>query len=145
MKILLSKQFSFQMAHALAHYPGKCRNLHGHNYKLIVTVTHSQATLDPELKGGNSPVGMVMDFGQIKKLVEEVIIEPFDHALVVPHDSPFQNIEGTKMVVTPFEPTSENLLLHFASLLSPHLPEGVRLHSLKLFETDSSAAELLLD
>lgn len=144
MQILLSKEFEFQMAHALARYPGKCRNLHGHNYRLIVTVASSTTLPNDPTVPLNSQSGMVMDFGEIKSMVEKCIIEPFDHALVVPEGSPFQHIEQTKLVVTPFEPTSENLLLHFASLLMPHLPQGVKLHALKLYETGSSAAELLL-
>lgn len=145
MKLLITKQFDFQMAHSLACYPGKCRNLHGHNYKLFVTVTHTAEIKDMTLNIHGSPEGMVMDFGEIKSLVEKHIIETFDHALVVPQGSPFATIEGTKKIVTDFEPTSENLLFHFAALLSPHLPEGVRLHSLKLHETDSSSAELIFD
>ena len=151
MRILVTKQFEFQMAHALAQYPGKCRNLHGHNYKLFVTVTHDGdlPPLDnqrekPLSAESGSPAGLVMDFGQVKDLVMRHIVEPFDHALVLPKDSPFLNVEGTKLIVSDFEPTCENLLIHFASLLVPHLPQGIRLHSLKLHETDSSSAELIL-
>lgn len=125
------------MAHTLWGYDGKCRNIHGHNYKLFVTVEGTPMDDSPKR-------GMIMDFGDIKRLAEKHIVEPFDHAFVVPEGSPFDHTEGTKLVVLPFQPTCENLLMHFASLLQPHIPNGIRLHSLRLHETDSSFAELIL-
>lgn len=141
-RLRLTKQFTFDMAHALPLYSGKCRNIHGHTYKLLVTV---QATAEP------GDCGMVVDFGTIKQIVESIIIAPFDHALVLPRlhsgeePSP-DNLAGyaAKLILVDFQPTTENLLIHFASLLEGHLPDGVSLHSLKLYETETSCAELLL-
>ena len=139
MILRLTKEFDFQMAHTLSAYDGKCRNIHGHNYRLFVT-----GEGEPIDDAGNAKHGMVMDFSDIKRLTEQCIIEPFDHAFVVPEGSPFDHIEGTKLVVVPYQPTCENLLMHFARLLAPQMPQGVRLHSLRLHETDSSCAELIL-
>ncbi|MBR1834080.1 MAG: 6-carboxytetrahydropterin synthase [Bacteroidales bacterium] len=142
------------MAHALPLYEGKCHNIHGHSYKLFVTVEGTAALPDMHSSigatRGGVPVGMVIDFSQIKRIVEESIISRFDHALVLPDmdatDSTRSDSLGgypANLMRVPFQPTTENLLLHFASLLEGKLPDGTRLYSLKLFETESSCAELV--
>ena len=140
MTIRITKQFDFQMAHALKGYDGKCSNIHGHNFKLMVTV--QGVPIDDPRSAKN---GMVMDYVDLKRIVNERLIQQYDHALVLPEGSPFAAIQGTKIIVVPFQPTSENLLVHFARLLEGSLPEGVSLQSLRLYETDTSYAELILD
>ena len=140
MTIRITKQFDFHMAHALKGYDGKCSNIHGHNFKLMVTV--QGVPIDDPRSAKN---GMVMDYVDLKRIVNERLIQQYDHALVLPEGSPFAAIEGTKIIVVPFQPTSENLLIHFARLLEGSLPEGVSLQSLRLYETDTSYAELILD
>lgn len=139
MILRLTKEFSFDMAHALTGYDGKCRNIHGHTYHLFVTVEG-----EPLRDNASPKDGMVLDFSEIKRLVNEVVVERFDHALVLPKSTPYSTDIDTKMVVTDFQPTTENLLLHFAQLLQPAMPHGARLHSLKLYETETSSAELIL-
>lgn len=149
MLLRLTKQFSFEMAHALPAYEGKCHNIHGHSYKLFVTVEGA-----PLQQQGAPTDGMVLDFHQLKEIVNLHIVEQFDHALVLPRkgqepddntDSPTQlGGYAAKLILVDFQPTSENLLLHFARLLNGQLPAGTRLHSLKLYETETSCAELIL-
>ncbi|MBQ2538483.1 MAG: 6-carboxytetrahydropterin synthase [Bacteroidales bacterium] len=149
MLLRLTKQFSFEMAHALPAYEGKCHNIHGHSYKLFVTVEGA-----PLQQQGAPTDGMVLDFHQLKEIVNRHIVEQFDHALVLPRkgqepddntDSPTQlGGYAAKLILVDFQPTSENLLLHFARLLNGQLPAGTRLHSLKLYETETSCAELIL-
>ncbi len=147
MQIHLTKQFEFQMAHALSGYDGKCRNIHGHNYKLFVTVMGEP--IDDRQSAKN---GMVLDFSDLKHIVEQQVIDPLDHALVLPEGSPYlsllngggQSDDQPKMVITSFQPTCENLLCYFSRLLEGKFPEGVRLYSLKLYETETSFAELFL-
>ncbi len=142
MLLRLTKQFSFEMAHALPAYEGKCHNIHGHSYKLFVTVEGL-----PLQQQGASTDGMVLDFGTIKQIVNQTIIERFDHALVLPRMEGAELCLGNysaKLIVVDFQPTTENLLLHFAQLLQGQFPQGARLSSLKLFETESSCAELVL-
>ena len=136
MELRVTKLFSFEMAHALTGYDGRCRNIHGYSYKLAVTV-------GGEAAAAPSPQGMVMDFSSLKAIVSEHIVEPFDHALVLSQQSCFPHDLPTKTIVLPFEPTTEYLLQHFASLLTPHLPAGVALRSIRLHETESSYAELI--
>ncbi|MBP5515730.1 MAG: 6-carboxytetrahydropterin synthase [Bacteroidales bacterium] len=147
MQLRLTKQFDFQMAHALCGYDGKCRNIHGHNYKLMVTVEGTPIDNPDEAKNG-----MVIDFSDIKCIVEKYVVEPLDHALVLPEGSPYLSLlngvdnqeDKPKMIVTPFQPTCENMLLYFARLLDGRFPDGVKLYSMRLYETDTSFAELLL-
>ena len=134
--ILLTKHFDFEMAHALMGYPGKCRNIHGHSYKMEVTVT---GEMQPD-------TGMVMDFKALKDLVNEVIVNKLDHALVLSDSVDAHLVETLcahydKIVLFPFQPSTEKMLEHFATLLRPHLPANVRLYSIRLHETDTSFAE----
>ena len=131
MKMLLTKKFCFEMAHALPGYNGKCANLHGHSYHLEVTVESHELNAD----------GMGVDFHTLKQIVQTTVVDRFDHALVLPEGV---GIEAPNLVTVPFAPTTENLLLHFARLLEPAMPAGARLHSLRLAETDTSVAELIL-
>ena len=67
MKVQLTKQFDFEMAHALMNYDGHCKNIHGHSYKLYITV---EGEPNPDEK--SSKCGMVMDFGDLKKIVYKI-------------------------------------------------------------------------
>ncbi|MDE7091463.1 MAG: 6-carboxytetrahydropterin synthase, partial [Bacteroidales bacterium] len=71
----MTKIFRFEMAHALPDYNGPCAHLHGHSYRLEVTLSTGAAEIPTE--------GMVMDFSQLKRMVEETIIAQVDHALVL--------------------------------------------------------------
>lgn len=137
MNYRLTKHFSFEMAHALSGYEGKCRNLHGHSYKLAVTVEGAPQSQDDLF---------VMDFAQLKQVVSEAIINKFDHAVVLSETSPLAaKLKGEPNLITlPFEPTTERLLAHFATLLDGKIPQPARLYSLRLDETESSSAEILL-
>ena len=133
--------FSFEMAHALWNYNGACRNIHGHSYKLYVTFIGS-----PVQDTNNPKNGMVMDFMDIKKIVKSIISEEFDHALVISKDAFNNNAMLAdqmfdKLKLTDFQPTVENLLIYLADKLNRDMPGDIKLHSLKLQETDTSYAE----
>ena len=89
-KIRITKQFSFETAHALHGYDGKCKNLHGHSYKLDVTVMGS-----PISDASDPKYGMVIDFGDLKKIVKEDIVDVFDHATVFNKNTPHSEVENT--------------------------------------------------
>lgn len=139
-KIRLTKNFEFESAHALHGYDGPCRAIHGHSYKLSVTVIGTPIN-DEE----NAKNGMVMDFKLIKQLVKKMIIDPLDHALILYDKDPVSDhwptLSDQKLVKTSYNPTCENMLIDFAQKLTDGLPESVSLHSLKLYETSSSFAE----
>jgi 6-pyruvoyltetrahydropterin/6-carboxytetrahydropterin synthase len=136
--IRVTKIFSFEAAHALEAYDGPCRNIHGHSYKLFVTVK------GPVLSSnGNAKDGMVLDFKELKSIVQEYIINVFDHSLVLKEGTTliFNNSCKLKLVYLPFQPTSENLISYFAKSIQDKLPGNVHLFSLKLAETETSFAE----
>ena len=146
MLLRLTKEFAFEMAHALPCYEGKCHNIHGHSYKLFVTIEGV-----PLCERDTPTDGMVLDFHALKECVERHLIDDFDHALVLPRvEGVPEPADGTlggyaaKLKMVDFQPTTENLLLHFAQRLEGKFPPHVRLHSLKLCETDTSTAELIL-
>ena len=139
--IKITKQFSFEMAHALRNYDGLCRNIHGHSYKMDITLAGQP------LHDESSPKnGMVMDFGDLKRLVNEEIISLLDHALVLNAKTDAQLIavlkqNYEKIVTVDFQPTTENLLNFIANKLKTRLPENVKLCRIRLRETDTSYAD----
>jgi 6-pyruvoyltetrahydropterin/6-carboxytetrahydropterin synthase len=139
--IRVTKEFSFEMAHALWNYDGPCRNVHGHSYRLFVTLAGTP--LDNE---GNPKNGMVIDFSDLKKIVRKEIVDVFDHSVVVSKKFDkekmhmFAGLFGNTVIVD-YQPTCENLVSDFASKISVQLPQGIKLHSLKLYETATSYAE----
>lgn len=141
-RIRITKEFTFETAHALYGYDGKCKNVHGHSYKLAVTVIG-----EPISDKNNVKLGMVLDFGDLKKIVEEAIVDPFDHATVLnittPHVQLAKELEnfGHKIIMVDYQPSSENMVLDFAEKLNLLLPENIQLHSLKLRETETAYAE----
>ncbi len=139
--IRITKEFRFEAAHALKGYDGVCRNIHGHSYELHVTLIGH-----PIEAAGSPKKGMVIDFGDIKKIIRTNIIEKFDHALILGSDFDTTVIEQAKepfgnILIVDYQPTSENMLIDFADRIKSGIPAGVKLFSLKLRETASSYAE----
>jgi 6-pyruvoyltetrahydropterin/6-carboxytetrahydropterin synthase len=140
-KIRLTRLFTFEAAHALLNFKGPCLNIHGHSYTQEVTVIGTP--LVDEEQPNN---GMVMDFGDLKEIVQEWIIAPVDFALLLRSDSPRELVEPLrqlehKLLLTPYQPTCENMLIDFKAKLINKLPHHVQLHSLKLWETKNAYAE----
>lgn len=141
-KIRITKQFSFETGHALYGYDGKCKNVHGHSYKLFVTVIGT-----PNQDKNNVKYGMVIDFSDLKKIVKEEIVEQFDHATVfnknTPHIELAKELEqrGHHVILVDYQPTSENMVIDFVQKIQSRLPQNIELFSLRLQETDSSFAE----
>ncbi|NCP20938.1 MAG: 6-carboxytetrahydropterin synthase QueD [Flavobacteriales bacterium CG_4_9_14_0_2_um_filter_35_242] len=144
--IRITKHFDFETAHALYGYDGKCKNIHGHSYQLFVTLIGTPIN-DPS----NVKHGMVMDFGELKALVNREIISKFDHTTVLNNLSPHKDLANTlselnhHVVLVDYQPTSENMLLDFAKRINHKLPINIKLHSLKLYETANSYAEWFAD
>lgn len=140
-KIRLTKEFNFEMAHALWNYDGKCKNIHGHSYKLFVTVIG-----EPIIDKSNTKHGMVIDFGDLKKIVNKNIIDIYDHCIVLSSESEYKEIIKTdqmfeRVEITDFQPTCEMMIIHFAKVIQQNIPKNITLHSLKLYETATSYAE----
>jgi 6-pyruvoyltetrahydropterin/6-carboxytetrahydropterin synthase len=127
------------MAHALTNYDGKCKYIHGHSYLLKITVAGQ-----PVRDENNPKLGMVIDFGDLKKIVDGNIIERFDHSLVLSEKAKLADDlkhEYQKVEIVNYQPTCENLIIHFVKILKQALPENVSLHHLQLSETATSCAE----
>ena len=139
--IRVTKEFRFEMAHALWNYDGPCRNVHGHSYILYVTIAGQPMNNPDEPRNG-----MVMDFGDLRKIVKENVVEKFDHALMVSGFAPAETVEVYKkhfgnVIVSTYQPTCENLVADIAAIISHRIPAGISLHSVKLYETATSFAE----
>jgi 6-pyruvoyltetrahydropterin/6-carboxytetrahydropterin synthase len=140
-KIRVTKEFNFEIAHALWNYNGPCANIHGHSYRLFVTVTGS-----PIKDEENPKFGMVIDFGDLKKIVNDEIIHPFDHALIISKKAAASlncdnNQMFNKQIIVDYQPTCENMVLDFVQKIKNKLPSGIILHSIKLHETATSFSE----
>ena len=140
--IRITKQFSFETGHALYGYDGKCKNVHGHSYKLSVTVLGTPIT-----DATNVKFGMVIDFSDLKKIVKEEIVDQFDHATVFNKNTPHLELANElksrehHVILVDYQPTSENMVIDFAQRIKNRLPESIQLFSLKLQETTTSFAE----
>lgn len=143
-KIRVTKCFTFDMAHALYGYDGPCKNIHGHTYHLDITLL-GQPIEDIE----HVKLGMVIDFGDLKSIVQKFIIQVFDHALVLNEEAPYSKSEVIsnefeKVILVPFQPTCENLLLHFVDILKDKFSTKTQLFSITLKETPTSSASWFL-
>jgi len=143
--IRVTKKFTFDMAHALYGYDGPCKNIHGHTYVLYVTLKGK--ILEKE----NHPkTGMVIDFTDFKKIVNEQVVQVFDHSLVLNLNSPHAQLNELhtnfeKINYVPYQPSCENLLIDFVNRINIKLPNHVIIISLRLEETPTSYAEWFLD
>ena len=140
--IRLTKEFSFEAAHSLEGYDGACREIHGHSYRLFVTIKG-----EPSAEAYDPKQGMVMDFGLLKQIVNEQIVSRLDHSFMMRNTLTAEQVATelgyrfSKVVLTDYQPTCENMLADFAERLLGALPEDVELHSLRLHETATSYAE----
>jgi 6-pyruvoyltetrahydropterin/6-carboxytetrahydropterin synthase len=139
--IRISKEFTFDMAHALLGYDGLCKNIHGHSYTLVVTVIGSPVRDDTSPKNG-----MLIDFKDLKNIIKQQIIDRYDHALVLNSSSPKDLLEMLmknydKIVLLDYQPTTENMIADMAGQIRNLLPKNLTLFSLRLRETPTSYAE----
>lgn len=140
-KVRVTKEFKFEMGHALWNYEGACRNLHGHSYRLFVTVIG-----DVRNELNHPEDGMVIDFTRLSSIVNKEIVDKYDHALLLNKAGNYPNLLDSEQLFerfewTDFQPTCENLVAYFADKIAVKLPSDIKLFSLKLYETARSYAE----
>lgn len=141
-RIRLTKEFSFESAHSLEGYDGNCSEIHGHSYRLFVTVIG-----EPIADTSSPKFGMVMDFGDLKRIVNKVVVDRLDHSLVLKKSANNHELIATlqkyysRIEHVDYQPTCENMVSHFATDIAAMLPVGVELLSIKLHETATSYAE----
>ena len=131
----VTKTVKFDAAHILTNHQGLCKNLHGHTYRVDVSVAQADGA------GGD----MVIDFKELKRIASEVVCERFDHAFIYNTESPGESeiaavVEknGMRVVPIPFRSTAENLAKLFFDELKVRIPG---LFSVKVWETADSCAE----
>ena len=134
--ITATKTFTFDAGHRLMKHKGKCYNLHGHTYKLEVSIWNEQVV---------DHNGMVLDFGDLKKIVNDVI-DKWDHAMVL-NEEDLQNIIhckkfGYKYETLEVEPTAENMAIYLYDAILKQLPKNIYVEKIKLWETPTSCAEI---
>ena len=144
--IRITKEFSFEASHALYRHDGLCKNVHGHSYKLHVTIIGN-----PIEESKNVKFGVIIDFSDLKKIVKEEIVIPFDHATILNCNSPQIELAnkmeemGNKIIRVNYPPTCEMLVSDFANKIQKKLPKNLKLYSLKLRETATAFAEWFAD
>ena len=125
----ITKIFTFDMAHRLSFHEGKCWNLHGHTYKLEVTVN-----------GDADENGMVIDFNDLKKIIKDKVVNVLDHATVI-YEKDELMMKSFPMelhhVILPVEPTAENLCIWITEQLEE---AGLKIKQVAVWETPSSKA-----
>ena len=127
------------MAHALYGYNGLCKNIHGHSYRMWVTVKGNVLQ-----KNNHTKNGMVIDFGELKQIINDCIVDKYDHSFVLNKNTPHFNIDFSafeKVFFLPYQPTSENLVADFAKIIMNKIPKNITLHKVVLSETATSFAE----
>lgn len=130
----IAKEFTWEMGHRLPFHLGKCKNLHGHSYKCLV-----------ELAGDPDKNGMVMDYYDLKKVVEPILDE-LDHAFMV-YKKDIEMIVvleklNSRKVVVDFETTAENICIYLLNKIkSAKLPKNIHSLKVRVLETENSYAE----
>jgi len=130
----IAKEFRWEMGHRLPEHFDKCKNIHGHSYKMII-----------ELQGEVDESGMVMDYYEVKKIINP-IIEKLDHAFMVYKEDKeiisFLKKMKSKMVVVEFQSTVENICKYFLSeIMKISLPKNIKRVSVRIYETADDYAE----
>lgn len=135
----LTKIFHFETGHALHEYDGACKDIHGHSYELHVCVT-----IKKQQEGYLSPPGFIIDFKDIKKIVNRCIVDFLDHKLILSksylkHHPFVENLDN--LIIWDFEPSAENILLFIRNTLKNQFPENIMLKKMLLYETKNSFVE----
>lgn len=136
----VTKIFHFETAHAIYQYQGACANIHGHSYRLCVTVASGNETGNDLLTGQ----GFVIDFRDLKRVVAEIIQDVFDHKVILSRsylDAEPELKRLNNLVTWEAEPSAENMLIFLARCLENKFPPELKLIRLKLYETKDSYAE----
>ena len=131
----VTKTVRFDAAHLLTNHQGLCKNLHGHTYTLNITVAQAPDASDD----------MVMDFKDLKKVCEDLILSRFDHAFIYDETSPVESEiasvlakNGMRTVALSFRSTAENLAKYFFDILHKDMQN---VESVRVWETPTSVAE----
>jgi 6-pyruvoyltetrahydropterin/6-carboxytetrahydropterin synthase len=130
----IAKEFTWEMGHRLTFHEGKCRNLHGHSYKCLI-----------ELTGNPDANGIVLDYFELKKIMDPILDE-LDHSVIV-WDKDFELIDllkklNSRTVISDSQTTAENICTYFIKKIkSSNLPENIKELKVRILETEDTYAE----
>jgi 6-pyruvoyltetrahydropterin/6-carboxytetrahydropterin synthase len=134
----IAKEFTWEMGHRLPFHEGKCKNLHGHSYKCMV-----------ELSGKPDKNGMLLDYYEMKKIIDPVI-EELDHSFMVNENDKelidaLKKLNSRKVIVS-FETTAENICLYLLEKIkSANIPGNINAIKVRVLETENTYAEEVID
>ena len=135
MMLTITKSVKFDAAHVLTNHKGLCKNLHGHTYRVDVSVRQAE----------NDRSDMVMDFKDVKRICEEIVVTKFDHAFIYDETSSAESEiaavvmrNGMRVAALPFRSTAENLAKWMFGMLGERI---AGLCSVRVYETAESFAE----
>ncbi len=132
----LKAENSFDSAHFLADYEGKCKNIHGHRWKVVIEIKDNKLKPDGQLKG------MIVDFSMLKKDIKEEV-DFLDHALIIEEDTLKKKTvealedEGFRIISIPFRPTAENMAKYFFDKMTS---KGYNVKIATVYETPNNSA-----
>ena len=132
----LKTEQSFDAAHFLKGYQGKCRNIHGHRWRVTAEIKGENLNEDPQTRG------MLLDFGQLKSVLKE-ICDRMDHCLIYeagslkPATIAAMKEENFKMIEVDFRPTAENFACYFYHQMQE---KGYAVHRIEVYETPKNCA-----
>lgn len=135
----LKTSASFDSAHFLAGYDGKCSNIHGHRWTVEVRIQGK------ELQQSGTQKGMLIDFGDIKKIVRNLADE-FDHALIYENGTlkistvDALESENFRLIKVNFRPTAENFAKYFYEILSVRFGSSADIADVTVYETPDNCA-----
>jgi 6-pyruvoyltetrahydropterin/6-carboxytetrahydropterin synthase len=141
--MIISKRIDIDTGHRVPFHKGKCRSFHGHRYEIEVFVNDKLVD-----KKGDSSEGMVIDYGDLKMLMLAVIDKPLDHSSIYYEKDPaikelraLEKFSEKPFVYVPFIPTAENIAKYlFENMKFVLDQEGIKIHSVKVWETATSSA-----
>ena len=130
----IAKEFSWEMGHRLPEHFGKCKNIHGHSYKMIV-----------EIEGDVDKNGMVLDYYELKKIINP-LVEELDHAFLVYKEDyeviDFLNKINSNKIIVGFQSTVENICSYFlGKVKNSNLPSNIKSVKVRICETPDDYAE----
>lgn len=130
----IAKEFKWEMGHRLTFHHGKCKNLHGHSYRCMI-----------ELSGKPDENGMLLDYYDLKKIIDP-IIEKLDHSFMV-YEKDYELIDvldklNSNKVVVDFESTAENICTYLLNeIKKTSLPSNIEGIKVRVLETENTYAE----
>ena len=143
----ITRHMEFDSGHRIPNHQGQCRHIHGHRYQIEITLRGELSNHQ-----GASNEGMIMDFGEIKTILQETVVNPWDHAFFVAKSDKvmvefLDTIPEHKTVYLESIPTVENLAKYAFELLAPKFSkqfEGkISLQRLRLYETPNCWADVI--